>query len=267
MLYCDSHTHTKYSEDSREDPRASVEAAIEKGLKYIAITDHADPAHPEGILGVTEQMLSTYIAEIKALKEEYKNRINVTVGLEVGYSMKGVLTALEMLEGEYPEYVISSVHCVGGKDCYTPGFFDDLTRKHAVENYLSAVLESVRVPYRIDAVGHLGYLERIMPYEDKRIRFTDFEPLLSELFTEIIKRELILEVNTSTGNSGAPTIPSPLLLKAYYDMGGRLVTTSSDAHYFSRIAHNFDTAQDELKKIGFKHLYVKQKGKLTELGI
>ena len=33
MLYCDSHTHTKYSEDSREDPRASVEAAIEKGLK------------------------------------------------------------------------------------------------------------------------------------------------------------------------------------------------------------------------------------------
>ena len=76
-----------------------------------------------------------------------------------------------------------------------------------------------------------------------------------------------MEVNTSTGNSGAPTIPSPLLLKAYYDMGGRLVTTSSDAHYFSRIAHNFDTAQDELKKIGFKHLYVKQKGILTELGI
>ena len=70
MLYCDSHTHTKYSEDSREDPRASVEAAIEKGLKYIAITDHADPAHHEGILGVTEQMLSTYIAEIKALKEK-----------------------------------------------------------------------------------------------------------------------------------------------------------------------------------------------------
>ena len=267
MLYCDSHTHTKYSDDSREAPRASIEAAIEKGLEYIAITDHADPAHPEGILGVTEQMLPDYLAEIKALKEEYKRKINVTVGLEVGYSKEGISTATQMLKGEYPEYVISSVHCVGGRDCYSPGFFDNLTREQAVENYLQAVLESVRVPYRIDAVGHLGYLERIMPYEDKRIRFDDFETPLSELFTQIIKRELILEVNTSTGNSGSLTIPSSLLLKAYYDMGGRLVTTSSDAHYATRIAHNFEEAQRELKKIGFKHLYVKQKGELIELGI
>ncbi|MCI9032235.1 MAG: histidinol-phosphatase HisJ family protein [Clostridia bacterium] len=267
MPYCDSHTHTRYSDDSNEDPRASVEAAIEKGLRYIAITDHADPSHPEGIFGVTTKTLPSYLNEIEALKDEYKNRINVTVGLEVGYLEEGAETAKILLKDEYPEYVISSVHCVNGKDCYSKGFFDDSTRSHAIENYLKAVLESILVPYRIDAVGHLGYIERIMPYEDKRIRFDEFEPLLSEIFKETIKRELILEVNTSTGNSGALSLPSSLLLKAYYDLGGRLVTTSSDAHRSSSIARGFDDAQRELKKIGFKHLYVKQKGKLIELGI
>lgn len=267
MLYCDSHTHSFFSDDSKENPRNTVEAAITKGLKYIALTDHADPAHPEGYLGVTEEDLPLYIETMTALKKEYLGRINVTVGLEMGYLKSGVKTAQRMLESSYPEYVISSVHCFDNADCYSPGFFDKYTRSEAINAYLTAVLESVSVPYRIDAVGHLGYLERVMPYKDKRIRFEDFSDILGKVFDKIKKRELILEVNTSPGNAGTLTIPSVLLLKAYYDFGGRLITTSSDAHYSSRVANNFESAQEMLKGIGFKHLYVKQKGQIIELGI
>ena len=267
MLYCDSHTHTRYSDDSREEPRNQIEAAIAKGLKYIAVTDHADPEHPEGYLGVTEAVLPFYLETMTALQKEYFGKINVTVGLEMGYLERGVETATRMLANDYPQYVISSVHCFDDKDCYSAGFFDGLSREQAISRYLTAVLESVSVPYRIDAVGHLGYLERVMPYEDKRIRFDDFSGLLSKIFDKVLERELLLEVNTSTGNSGTLSVPSELLLKAYYDYGGRLVTTSSDAHYSNRIAHHFEEAQAMLKKIGFKHLFVKRGGEITELGI
>ena len=254
MPVVDLHIHSEFSGDGCEKLSDIAEQALSLGLKCIAITDHSDPAHPDGIFGLTKKDLSRYTGELDALKERYGKRIKILSGLEVGYSPAGQKAAADIVAAANPDYVIGSVHCVGGVDIYDQSFFGGKERRAAIEEYLGAIYDSVVVPYKITAIGHLGYIARIMPYEDKVIRPKDFRPILEKIFGEIIRRGLILEANTSTGGSGQLTLPNTELLQAYYDMGGRKVTLGSDAHRLGRIAYNFDRAEKQLKKIGFRCL-------------
>ncbi|MCT4542205.1 MAG: PHP domain-containing protein [Vallitalea sp.] len=74
----DFHTHTKFSHGigSIED---NVQAALRKGLKTIAITDHGPSYERYGInIGDFLQIKE----EIKYLKEKYEGRINILLGIE-----------------------------------------------------------------------------------------------------------------------------------------------------------------------------------------
>lgn len=67
MFRLDLHTHTLHSGDSGAEPRAMVEAAIEKGLQGIAFTEHyyyGASEHAEG------------------LRQEYAGRIRIFRGVE-----------------------------------------------------------------------------------------------------------------------------------------------------------------------------------------
>lgn len=81
----DYHTHTIYSH-GKGTIRENVEAAIEKGLKEIAICDHG-PAHY--LYGVRKSQLFKMREEIDRLNEEYKNKgIRILLGVEanvIGY--------------------------------------------------------------------------------------------------------------------------------------------------------------------------------------
>lgn len=73
----DYHTHTSYSH-GRGTVRENVEAAIEKGLKVIAITDHG-PGHL--IFKTRKEDMFKIKEEIEQLKREYKE-IKILFGVE-----------------------------------------------------------------------------------------------------------------------------------------------------------------------------------------
>ncbi len=75
----DYHTHTVYSHGTGTI-RENVEAALNKGLKEIAICDHG-PGH--FLYGVKRKEIFKMRKEIDELKEEYKEKgINVLLGVE-----------------------------------------------------------------------------------------------------------------------------------------------------------------------------------------
>ncbi|MEG1657059.1 MAG: PHP domain-containing protein [Christensenellaceae bacterium] len=76
-IVSDLHTHTLHSHGSGtvED---NVKAAIAKGLKQIAISDHG-----VGHLFFNIKNLDAYFADIHAMKEKYKNEIEVLSGVEL----------------------------------------------------------------------------------------------------------------------------------------------------------------------------------------
>lgn len=110
MTY-DYHTHTTYShgKGSIED---NVKAAVEKGLKGIAITDHG-PGHLT--YGLKRADLPKMRSEVEALKAKYP--IEIYLGVEANIVSSG--NGLDILKSEFSDYdfVIAGYH-YGVKDGY-----------------------------------------------------------------------------------------------------------------------------------------------------
>ena len=45
-IFCDSHMHTEFSTDSEAPVRSMLDAAVERGLGSVCITDHMDLDFP-----------------------------------------------------------------------------------------------------------------------------------------------------------------------------------------------------------------------------
>ena len=81
MIKTDFHAHCRFSQDSNGDPVAMVEAAIEKGFSMICFTDHLDLDFPEVLITFDTKQYTEYFTK---LREEYKDRIDIRMGVEVG---------------------------------------------------------------------------------------------------------------------------------------------------------------------------------------
>ena len=47
MIRCDAHMHTRFSEDSDASVHSMLDAAIERGMEAVCITDHLDKDFPK----------------------------------------------------------------------------------------------------------------------------------------------------------------------------------------------------------------------------
>lgn len=70
----DLHSHTYYSNCGIDDPKLVIEVAIAGGITDLGITDHN--------YGIGDA-LEAYCKELSALREEYKDKINLYPGIEI----------------------------------------------------------------------------------------------------------------------------------------------------------------------------------------
>ncbi len=129
----DTHCHTISSGHAYSTISEIAEAAVEKGLKLIAMTDHG-PAMPGGphIFHIGNQrVIPDYIKGIRVLKGVEANIMDFKGGLDLPESY------LKQLE-----IVIASFHDV----CIAPG---------SVEENTKALIEAMRNPY-VDIIAHPG---------------------------------------------------------------------------------------------------------------
>ena len=81
-MRADCHMHTYFSGDSEAKPEDMVLAAIDKGLEAICFTDHEDIDYfCDDIEFVFDP--ETYFKELGALKEKYKEKLDIRIGVEV----------------------------------------------------------------------------------------------------------------------------------------------------------------------------------------
>ena len=78
----DYHLHTDFSGDSTTPPRAQIERAIQLGMDSLCITDHHD-YDVDSIIDFTLD-LDPYMSSLASLQEEYRDRIDVRIGIELG---------------------------------------------------------------------------------------------------------------------------------------------------------------------------------------
>ena len=253
----DTHTHCMHSHDSQQDPEELVKYAIEKGLEYIAVTDHYDgelTLLPE-FSYIPQIDLDNHFKVISFLKEKYRDKIEVGVGIECGFMREADGIYLENLKKYDTDIIINSVHTIEYEDCYEPSYFAKRTKRQAYYAYLKAVRDSLDVPYHYDSVGHIGYVIRKSTYDDISLDYKDYSDILDDILKTIISKGKALELNSHSEGTGLDFMASPEITKRYKELGGELLTFGSDAHRTNRLCANYDKVCEKVKALGFKYLF------------
>lgn len=258
----DNHTHSEYSCDIPKGKGSSVreicQKAIECGLKGVAITDHFD------IDGVRDGYFApldhdSVFRDVMEAKEEFKGRLDVCHGIELGQATHMPAESQALLE-QYPyDIVLGSIHAVRGIVDFHEMDYSKMEKSRYValwDLYIEEILDTIKWG-NIDVLTHITYPKRyyardgILDFPDIKNKGREyFEPVLKA----VIDKGITLECNTSGIRQPiGECLPNEDLLTFYYELGGREISIGSDAHHSQYIAFKFDSVAEMLKNIGFTH--------------
>lgn len=258
MYYVDFHTHTKYSFDSEAEPYEVCKTALDRGIKVVALTDHYDVDCEDQ--GLTIDMdIDERRATIAELKERFSGKLEVIYGIELGqpYSRSEFSESL-VRDGGY-EFVLGSVHNLKN----VPDFYYidySKTGQGVIENLFSRMLDDTlklaKVPY-VHSIAHVTYPIRYSAAAGKHLELKQFYPKFEAVFSEMVRTEKALEINTSTIRKGLGfTVPDAEILSLYRECGGRYVTVGSDSHTAGDVGSDIEYAYKMMKKCGFDKVTV-----------
>lgn len=263
----DYHIHTRYSSDSSEEPENVVLAALKAGLSQICFTDHMDldyPATKEYENPAFRFDIPAYYKELSLLRERYKDRLTVKIGMELGLApyLKERNKALTRMADF--DFIIGSTHLIDGQDPYYPSFWEGLHPDKVVEKYFLATLDNIKSFADFDVYGHLDYITRYVPDKNYAFSYRKHAGILDSVLKLLIEGGHGIELNTSPLYKGlsAPN-PGRDILVRYRELGGEIITLGSDAHKAENTAACFPAARDILTDCGFKYYAVYEKRDLS----
>ena len=267
----DMHTHTAFSHDGKNTPAEMLEAAQKNGLAFYGVSDHFDYDYDLSLMDEAERIAvqngdeEEYFHALRHLQEDYEGVMNVAVGAEFGYSENPKVWGryLSAYEKHRPDFVINSVHGVGGRDYARYQFVGD--KKEIYGAYLKLVRKSLDAPYPYDIVGHIGYIARYVPFADRKLSLEEFGDEIDDILKTITEKGKILEVNSANKTLENRTLPAWEIVERYFALGGRKVSFGSDAHFVERIADKRNEVVEMLKKIGFEYVTVPFRGEHIEV--
>lgn len=265
-MLTDMHTHSTYSHDGRDTLAEMLETAYEKGVAFYGVSEHFDYDYDVTKMDkdfynpdcVTEP--ETYFHAARHMQEDYEGCMNVCVGAEFGYSddENAKQKYKETYEKHRPDFVINSVHGCNGSDyAYAPITTDE---KQTYSEYLALIRRSLDAPYPYDIVGHIEYIVRYVPFENKEISVEEYQEQIDDILKTIIQKDKILELNSSTKQLPRYMLPNMNIVKRYYELGGRKISFGSDAHFKERILEKREKVVELVKEIGFAHVIVPFRG-------
>ncbi len=262
-MFWDTHMHSCFSGDSETPPRDMIESAIQRRLTGICFTDHQDFDYREQP-GYFDLDFDAYYKEIMNLKEEYKARIEILWGVELGLQPHVVAKNLKVTD-TYPfDFVIGSSHVVDHIDIYYPVFYEGRTERTAYRRYFESVLENIQTDADYDVYGHLDYVVRYGPNKNNSFSYQKYADLIDEILRLLIEKGKGIELNMAGFKYGlGHPNPTEDILKRYRQMGGEIITIGSDGHKPDQIAWDYTKVPELLKQAGFEY-YTVFKGRNPE---
>ena len=148
----DLHTHHFRCGHADGNIRDYVEAGIKAGLGVIGISDHTpyfahsdEQAFPHIAMGKSE--LAAYVDEVLSLKKEYAGVIDVLLGIESDFFAEHAPLYQKTLAAYPFDYVIGSVHSLGGVSIFNKGRWRKLSPKEQIAvktEYYQQIAQSAR---------------------------------------------------------------------------------------------------------------------------
>lgn len=253
MITADFHMHTGFSADTDTKPEDMVEKAIALGLHTICFTDHQDFDFP----GAGKDFLfdtDAYFIKMKALQEQYKKKIEIRIGVEIGLQPH-LGEEYKRYISSYPfDFVIGSQHVVDKLDPYYGVYFEGKTDEEAYRQAFDEMLLDIKAVHDFDVLGHIDYVVRYGKEKEKQYSYARYREQIDEVLKYLIADGKGIELNTAGFKYGLGFChPHPEILKRYRELGGEIITIGADGHKPEHIAYDFEKVSGILKNCGFQY--------------
>ena len=251
MLF-DTHMHADYSCDAHMTITDAMAAAQKLAIGMI-LTEHWDrfyPTNPDKFLFDIDD----YFAKNTKYRSE-----KVLLGIEVCMQPAAAPEDNKMIAAHPFDEVIGSMHCVLGKDIYEPTAYEGMDKDTRVRTYLEDTIRCLQLYPDFDTLGHIDYICRYMPYEDKNLYYKEHADLWDKVFSMLAEENKAIEINTRRLSDKSVISPLLVLYKRFKELGGKYMTLGSDAHYTEHVGRDLDVAADIARESGLKIVHFKQR--------
>ena len=265
-MLIDAHIHSRVSPDSSMDPREAVQTLADAGLGC-CFTEHVDYVTPaEGRdAGANDAPRSgvDFVADLTAYPKTYRIYQSETVGLGLEIGLTAAYRALNRraaaLEGL--DFIIGSIHFVDGFDISRPEYYD-FCRETAVDphrRWLTYTREMAASNDFFHSLGHLDYISRYTPLQEKNIPYAAYPDEYDALFKTLAERDAALEINTARFGDRETELCLNEIFRRFHETGGRYVTIGSDAHRPGKLGRHHARGLRMAREIGLTPVYFKDK--------
>ena len=246
-LTTDTHVHTSLCNHASGTMEQYVQSAIDKGLKRLFFLEHLETEiNTEFRSWLTDEDFDTYFKEGKRLQQKYEGKIEIGLGVEVGYNPDNPRRIVERLSRREWDRIGLSYHFlkIPGHDEHlnmlsrnqrSIKMIDTHGNSTLLSHYFDTLIEAVQT-VTADALCHLDAGLRHQPnlyLEDSH--WIQIEALLRE-----VKRAgMALEINTSGYTYRGKPFPRPRVISMAQDMG-LTFSAGSDAHSPGEVGRFFD---------------------------
>ena len=230
---------------------AMCQAALELGMREIAITDHADFEPRDVCCGYFRP--AAYWRAIERCRSIFDGQLTIRAGVECGEShiyrrqMEDLLSA-----GDY-DFVLGSIHWADSRPAFDPAFFDGLSLDEGVALYFDELIQLAEGG-TYDALAHVDIIRRAIHHRfgHQTLDLAPHENRVRQVLRIVAERGKGIEINTAylRKGMGDPGPPAEML-RWFREEGGRIVTLGSDSHRPDEVGDGFARAEEMLRQAGF----------------
>lgn len=276
------HNHPHYC-DGSGTVEAYARAALAAALTDLGLSSHA-PAPLAAVWHMPLAALPAYVAEVRAVREAFRGRLAVHLGLEVDYLPPELVPDGEAFQREHLfaaplEYAVASVHYVGRDPSGRPFAIDESAEafhrqvtevyggdaRPLVEAYYAATAALAAQARHWPCPVILGHLDKVKMWNVAERYFPAAAPWYVEAAERALEAVraagLVVEVNTA--GLRAPcreAYPAPWLLRRCRALGIP-VTLSADAHRPEDVAAHFVEARALVREAGYTSVAMLEDGR------
>ena len=251
----DVHTHSEFSKDSNVTLKDYVDKAQTIGLKGICFTEHVDQNPEEKYYDFYSH--NEFNKSLNILQESLKaSKADLLLLKGIEYSEPNLYPEeFRKLTAEDFDMVMAAVHWVNGGFLGSNSIIDNNSKSKIFSLYYKRLLNMVKFG-DFDVLAHFDFPRRYLGRETKK----DFHEEKYNILQEIIKQDIVIELNTSSiRKAGLELMPARDILLMYKNLGGEKVVLGSDAHLISDLAADIGLAKAISDEMGLISGYFKER--------
>jgi len=244
----DLHIHSTCSGDGRSTVAAVCRRAVELGLERIAFTEHVDFEPTDPHYAFYDYL--RHRAEVEAAREDFGDRLDVLLGVEVDYQPGYHDRVAQFLAVHDFDLVLGAVHYIGHQMLESAAFLAQ-PQRDAYGRYFQAVTQAAQTGL-FQVMAHVDYCKRAGHTAYGAYDPVQFQDEVRAMLRALVETGTVLEINTSgLRHDPQEAYPSPVIVQWYGEMGGQRVCLGSDAHDETQLASGLEEGVRIAQQAGF----------------